>query len=93
MQVSTGERPADNQAKKFVPRQPRTATIPQDGGRQRVRTVDPAIATRVPSAEEKLHEAIEGVIAAERNFVRDMEYLCDVRTTCTFFLPYLCHLS
>jgi hypothetical protein len=43
--------------------------------------VPPEIAASVSDAEKKRQEAINEVIYTERDFVRDMEYLRDVRTS------------
>lgn len=45
-----------------------------------IHSVPPEIVNSVSDAEKKRQEAINEVIYTERDFVRDMEYLRDVRT-------------
>lgn len=47
------------------------------------------IVNSVSDTEKKRQEAINEVIYTERDFVRDMEYLRDVRLLCIYFRQVL----
>ena len=53
-----------------------------------IHSVPQAVVDSVSDAEKKRQEAINEVIYTERDFVRDMEYLRDVRS---YLLLLLCH--